>query len=50
MRRTDKRWRGAVFDTGVALVLIALVSGPAIMLTAPLIRAGRRVFRMMGWV
>ncbi len=26
----DKRWRGAVFDVGIGLVLVAIVSGPVI--------------------
>lgn len=30
MRHTDKRWRGAVFDLGVGLVFVAILSGPII--------------------
>lgn len=48
MRPTDKRWRGAIFDATVAVVLAVIVSGAAIWLAVPLVSAGKRAFKVLG--
>jgi len=50
MRRTDKRWIGAIFDATVAVVLAVIVSGAAIWLAVPLVSAGKRALRALGVV
>ncbi len=44
----DKRWRGALFDAFVALLLVAVASGPILWAAGVMHRAARAGFKAVG--
>lgn len=44
----DKRWRTVVFDVGVALILIAAVSGPVVYIAVAINHAARKALQWAG--